>query len=52
MTETEREWDERIRCARHTDGRIRSANSWVPPVEDLLWRTARASTPLCASWSG
>ncbi|WP_033216396.1 hypothetical protein [Streptomyces virginiae] len=44
MTETDREWDARIRHAPTSDSRSRCGDSWVPPVEELLWRTARAST--------
>ncbi|MFJ3311144.1 hypothetical protein ACIPSA_51185 [Streptomyces sp. NPDC086549] len=44
MTEPDPEWDARIRHAPETDDEYRRINSWVPPVEELLWRTARAST--------
>lgn len=44
MTEVDLEWDARIRHAPKADGHCRSVNSWVPPVVELLWRTARAST--------
>ena len=47
MTEVDPEWDARIRYALETDSRSRSVNSWVPPVEELLWRPARASTLVC-----
>ncbi|MFF4421829.1 hypothetical protein ACFY04_13750 [Streptomyces sp. NPDC001549] len=43
MTETDLEWEARVRHASEADSRGRSINSWVPPVEELLWRTARAS---------
>ncbi|MFE5138402.1 hypothetical protein ACFRDV_12090 [Streptomyces fagopyri] len=44
MTELGSEWDARIRQTPETDAYYRRINSWVPPVEELLWRTARAST--------
>ncbi|MFI8387879.1 hypothetical protein [Streptomyces sp. NPDC085540] len=44
MTEPAPGWDVRIRHAPKTDNHCRSINSWVPPVVELLWRTARAST--------
>ncbi|MFD8003466.1 hypothetical protein [Streptomyces mirabilis] len=47
MTEMGTEWDARIRHAPESDNHSRCVNSWVPPVEELLWRTARASTLVC-----
>ncbi|MFJ3880759.1 hypothetical protein ACIPW5_25280 [Streptomyces sp. NPDC090077] len=44
MTEVDPEWDARIRHAAETDSHHRCINSWVPPIEELLWRTARSST--------
>ncbi|MFF4393228.1 hypothetical protein ACFY0G_41930 [Streptomyces sp. NPDC001552] len=44
MTEPDLEWDAIVRHAPMSDSHGRSINSWVPPVEELLWRTARAST--------
>ncbi|MGW2419395.1 hypothetical protein ACWC0C_09075 [Streptomyces sp. NPDC001709] len=44
MTEPDPEWDARIQHAPETDDHLRRINSWVPPVEELLWRTARASS--------
>ncbi|MFG2973110.1 hypothetical protein ACGFYY_08895 [Streptomyces sp. NPDC048331] len=44
MTETDLQWDAGIRHTSMSDSRSRCGASWVPPVEELLWRTARAST--------
>ncbi|MEV7562344.1 hypothetical protein [Streptomyces sp. NPDC089795] len=44
MTEADLAWDAGIRHASMSDSRSRCGASWVPPVEELLWRTARAST--------
>lgn len=44
MMELGSEWDARIRQTPEADAYYRRIDSWVPPVEELLWRTARAST--------
>ncbi|WP_328787127.1 hypothetical protein [Streptomyces sp. NBC_00273] len=43
MMEPDPEWDAIVRHAPMSDSHSRCTDSWVPPVEELLWRTARAS---------
>jgi hypothetical protein len=44
MTDMTPEWDTWIQHAPESDSHLRRINSWIPPVQELVWRTARAST--------